>query len=155
MKVLTKYSIANLKRNKKRTIMTIIGVALSCALLLAMTDVAASFHYMIIDSAIAESGNYHQMYEAIPGDKLEIIEQDPNVDSCYYSHLVDNSHFESRTWYIDSMAAYPRDTYDPIYEVPDRLPSSSYNVFVRYKDLDIKTIAATKARILDGLGDDT
>lgn len=155
MKVLIKYSIANLKRNKKRTIMTIIGVALSCALLLAMTDVAASFHYMIIDSAIAESGNYHQMYEAIPGDKLEIIEQDSNVDSCYYSHLVDNSHFESRTWYIDSMAAYPRDTYDPIYEVPDRLPSSSYNVFVRYKDLDIKTVAATKARILDGLGDDT
>ena len=153
MKTLVKYSIANLRRNKKRTIMTIIGVALTAALLVAITGMAASFHYMLIDSAIASFGDYHQMFEAVPGDKLKYIENAENVKSVFYSYLVDERVFDSRPWYLESSMAYPSDVFEPIYDVPDRSPDSKYNVFVKYKDLDMDTVATTELHIRQNLGD--
>ncbi len=74
MKTTTKLNIINLKANQVRTVVTIIGVALSCALIFTIICVIASFMFSIRYQAVQEYGDYHVMYENIPGDKLSLFE---------------------------------------------------------------------------------
>ena len=43
MNIINKFTIKNLKKNKKRTIVTIIGIALSTALICAVAGMVMSF----------------------------------------------------------------------------------------------------------------
>ncbi len=49
MKVLNEITIKNLKQNKKRTIVTILGIALSVALICAVTTFVSSFQQAMVD----------------------------------------------------------------------------------------------------------
>ena len=56
MKVLTNLNLTNLRQNRSRTIMTIVGVALSVALILSMIGLATSLSWTERQEAIAEYG---------------------------------------------------------------------------------------------------
>ena len=60
MKILAKLNRINLKQNRTRTIVTIIGVALSIALILSVIGVATSFLNSWRLREIEEYGDYHQ-----------------------------------------------------------------------------------------------
>lgn len=59
MNILNKISITNLKLNKKRTIVTIIGIILSVALICAVAGMGESFRATLLEGAINETGYYH------------------------------------------------------------------------------------------------
>ena len=50
MKILNKLTVKNLKLNKSRTIVTIIGIMLSCALIMVVAGMAASAQQTIVNS---------------------------------------------------------------------------------------------------------
>lgn len=52
MKILNSLTVKNLKLNKKRTIVTIIGISLSIALICAITTFVASFQSAMIEREI-------------------------------------------------------------------------------------------------------
>ena len=52
MNILNHFTIRNLKLNKKRTLVTIIGILLSTALICAVAGVACSFQESLIKKAI-------------------------------------------------------------------------------------------------------
>ena len=59
MNILNKLTIRNLKLNKKRTIVTIIGIILATALICAVAGMVSSLQATLIESAKESSGNRH------------------------------------------------------------------------------------------------
>lgn len=71
MDLLNKLTIKNLKLNKKRTIVTIIGIILSTALLTAVSSMFFSARASLIKFEISEKGNYHYSFFNVPKENIE------------------------------------------------------------------------------------
>lgn len=84
MGIIAQLTTNSIKENKKRTIMTIIGVALSCALMIAVGGMFASFQQMMKDFAISRYGDYHDMYINVPDDALHCFSDESGVKSISY-----------------------------------------------------------------------
>lgn len=79
MNILKKLTLKNLKLNKKRTIVTIIGVMLSTALICAVSGMVTSTKKSMINLYKAYSGNYYASFQDIPNDQLKYIEENENI----------------------------------------------------------------------------
>lgn len=71
MNILNKLTKKNLTLNKKRTIVTIIGIILSTALICAVTSMYASAISSLIEFETAEKGNFHYAFYNVPVDDIE------------------------------------------------------------------------------------
>ncbi len=82
-----------LKQNKKRTIVTIIGIILSTALICGIGNMVESFIDYQIRETIADKGDYHAMFHNVKKDDLDIITNSAGLsksfvyDSLGYSKL--------------------------------------------------------------------
>lgn len=85
MNVLHKFTVKNLMLNKKRTIMTIIGVMLSTALICAVSGMVSSTIQTLVNYSIYTSGNYHYSFQNVPSNKVKFIKENVNVDSYFLS----------------------------------------------------------------------
>ena len=83
MTILSKLSIKSLKLNKKRTISTIIGIALSVALICAVGTLVSSFQETLIQNAINESGYYHLKIKDVTEDEIKTIQNNRDVSNVY------------------------------------------------------------------------
>ena len=59
MNILNKLTIKHLKMNKKRTVVTIIGIILSTALMVGIGLLMSTVRENMIDMVITENGNRH------------------------------------------------------------------------------------------------
>ena len=75
MSILTKLTLRSLKLNRKRTIVTIIGVILSGAMIIGVASIAASFQDLFIQSAIVSGGNYHAKLYDVAFEQVEDLRQ--------------------------------------------------------------------------------
>ena len=71
MDLLNKLTIKNLKLNKKRTIVTIIGIILSIALLTAVSTVYMSGLKSLEDYEIKITGNYHFAFDNVEKSDID------------------------------------------------------------------------------------
>ena len=62
MNILRKITIQNLKLNKKRSVVTTIGILLSVALITAVATMVTSFRESLIEYEKKSSGNYAVSY---------------------------------------------------------------------------------------------
>ncbi len=85
MNILNKLTIKNLKLNKKRTIVTIIGIILSVALICAVTSMVSSFRESLIRYEINRNGNFHYTVSNIDSTKLNEIKNNRNIEKIYIS----------------------------------------------------------------------
>ena len=83
MNVLNRLTIKNLKLNRKRTIVTIVGIVLATALLVAVTTIATSMRESLIVRQKQKDGDFHFMLYAVPDDEVSGIENNRYVDSFY------------------------------------------------------------------------
>lgn len=79
MNILNKLSIKNLKLNKKRTISTIIGIALSVALICAVATMATSFRETLLQGAISKRGYYHIKLSDITENDIKDIKNNRDI----------------------------------------------------------------------------
>ncbi len=79
MKNLYNFTIKNLKTNKKRTIVTIIGIVLSCSLLFGVGFFASTYRENLIREIIEYNGSHHIEYRDLKYSKLNIIKNDFDV----------------------------------------------------------------------------
>ncbi len=80
MNILTQYTRRCLRRNRVRTLVTVIGIVLSVALFTAVAEGAASGRQYLIDVATADVGAYHAMYDEISGAELDELRTLDGVD---------------------------------------------------------------------------
>ena len=135
MKTLTSLTLTNLKQNRSRTIMTIIGVALSVALILACVGFVTSVNYSERQDAVIRFGDYHIMYKEIPGDKISIVENHALFDVQFYSEPVGCVTTEYGFQDCYGLSPYSVDDYTPIQaDELERDSDHEYNVFLKYKN---------------------
>ena len=75
--IFLKMTYRQMVKNKVRTLVTIIGIMLSAALITAITVFIASLHKSMLDYKIKESGNWYGVIEQVDlKEGLEKIRQD-------------------------------------------------------------------------------
>lgn len=94
MKILNDLSVKDLKLNKKRSIVIIIGIILSTALICGVAGLVTSFQKTFTETAKRNNGNFHVMYYNVPKDELKYIEENRNVDEYYLSEELGYSYLQ-------------------------------------------------------------
>jgi hypothetical protein len=78
--IFLKMTYRQMVKNKVRTLVTIIGIMLSAALITAITVFIASLHKSMLDYKIKESGNWYGVIEQVDlKEGLEKIRQDSDI----------------------------------------------------------------------------
>ncbi len=85
MNIINTLTLRHLKLNKKRTIVTIIGVILSVSMLTAVPTFVTSFLDMMQRVVKEDTGNWHVLYKDVSIPNLDQIKKDPNTDSAALS----------------------------------------------------------------------
>ncbi len=80
MKILNRLTLKNLKLNKKRTIVTIIGISLSVALICAITTFAVSFQKSMIERGVKTNGDYHIHVEDVSKENEKYLENNAEIE---------------------------------------------------------------------------
>lgn len=92
MKVLNELSVKDLRLNKKRSIVIIIGIILSTALICGVAGLITSFQNTFIDTAKDSQGNYHAIFYNVPKDELKYIEENRSIEDYYLSEEIGYSY---------------------------------------------------------------
>ena len=88
MNLLKKLTIKNLKLNKKRTIVTIIGIMLSVALVTAVATMYASGLKSLIVYEKYVKGDFHVEFMDVPSDDVKNIKNNNGVENVYLTQEI-------------------------------------------------------------------
>lgn len=88
MNLLKKLTIKNLKLNKKRTIVTIIGIMLSVALVTAVATMYASGLKSLIVYEKYVKGDFHVEFMDVPSDDVKTIKNNNGVENVYLTQEI-------------------------------------------------------------------
>ena len=80
MNVTKKFTKRNLARNRKRTIVTSIGVMLSAALICTVIGMVATFRHSLIEDYKQNQGDYHVQYYDVPVDISGLVLDNAHVE---------------------------------------------------------------------------
>lgn len=80
MNILNRLTLKNLKMNKKRTVVTIVGIILSCALICGITTLIASFQQFFVEQAKITYGDYHVMLKNMSIDSQKKVKSNAKVE---------------------------------------------------------------------------
>jgi putative ABC transport system permease protein len=81
MNIFYKVTLQMLKRNKLRTLVTIIGIILSTSMLTAVTTSVSSLQDFLLDVAISQDGDWHCAVHYVKKAQIDKVEEDPDVKS--------------------------------------------------------------------------
>ena len=102
MSLLNKLTIKNLKLNKKRTIVTIIGIILSGALITAVASMYSSLVSSLIKYETKEKGNFHVAFYDVATTDLNLFKNNREIENFYLTENIGyaliNSQNESKPY---------------------------------------------------------
>lgn len=88
MDILSKLTKIHLKLNKRRTIVTILGIALSTVLMLGVSVLFSSFVKFEIDLVSYVNGSHHVTFTNMDSKDLENLKNNKEVDKFYYTETI-------------------------------------------------------------------
>lgn len=94
MNVLNKLTLKSLQMNKKRTIVTIIGIILATSLLTAVITMVVSFRATMIEYEKEDAGNYHYVFEDVPYEDLKYFKNNTNIEEIYCTEDIGYTYLE-------------------------------------------------------------
>ncbi len=80
MNIISKLTLRHLEGNKKRTIVTILGIAMSTALISAMLLGVFSFFKFMGKISILSDGNIHAAFSEVTEDQVQALKGDDRID---------------------------------------------------------------------------
>lgn len=95
MNILNKFIGRSLKLNKKRTIVTIIGIALSTALIVATAGLVSSFQQTLLNDAIKTYGDYHARFENVTKNQKDEIISNKEIKSYMLTRNIGFAYLEN------------------------------------------------------------
>ncbi len=135
MNVIRSFTLKSLRQNKKRTIVTIIGVTISTAMILAVAVFVTSLVSMIQRSTIADGGNWHAKIMDVPAENISAITNSNAVDAAALSKdlgfaTIDAPEAHTKKYYY--VRQYGESGFDQmsIRLVSGRMPESSGEVLI-------------------------
>ncbi len=134
MNILNELTIKNLKLNKKRTIVTIVGIVLSVALICAVAGMVTSFRATLVNIAIIDGGNRHLTIENVSKKDLKYFTNNSHVKSMYLSESLGYAKVDNINKYkpYAYVVAYTKSAFDntTLKLVSGRLPENNKEIIV-------------------------
>jgi len=130
MNIFNKITLRSLKKNRTRTIVTIIGVILSVALITAITSFIASMQHFLVQDELAQSGNWHIAFNDVDTDFIAEVYADRRVANVAIVQSVsaklpgEESDFELKRFDQTAFDMLPLDL------INGRLPQNSNEIIV-------------------------
>lgn len=130
MSILNKLTIKNLKLNKKRTIVTIIGIILSTALMVGIGLLFSSFQDYMIRETIGFNGRYEAMYSDV--DLSKVVSLNEKGFEYFYEKPIGFSKFASNNEYKPYIyiASVNEKFFDELKLVDGRFPKSDDEIII-------------------------
>lgn len=134
MNVIRKLTWQYMKKNKRRTIVTVIGIIISVAMMTAVTTAYASFADLYERKTIMQDGRWHVLYKNVPAENTEIIENDENSGEVMLSADLGYDMVDSENEYKPYifLKAYSADGFGmvPVSLIEGRLPQNSSEIVI-------------------------
>lgn len=83
MNILKNIAYKNLQLNKRKNIVTIIGIILSVALITALSSLVVSFKESIINLEKHINGDFHYSFDGVQSNDLSIFENNRSIENFY------------------------------------------------------------------------
>ena len=150
MDLLNKLTIKNLKLNKKRTIVTIIGIMLSVALITAVASMYSSGLQSLINFETREKGYFHVAYYNVPKSEISTFENNRKIETVNLTQNIGYAKIDSQNEYkpYAYIKAFTNDSLKnlSVKLVEGRLPQNE-------NEIVIPTHLKTNGRIVLNVGD--
>lgn len=135
MNIFAKVTLQTLKKNRVRTIVTIIGIILSCAMITAVAALVQSFSGYMLDVGIYEKGNWHGAAYSLSWSQYENIQKDEEISFAAYAQLMGYARVESENPdkpYLYVMGGEKETFFEnmPVHLVAGRLPQNSEEILI-------------------------
>lgn len=119
MKLLNKLTLKNLRLNKVRTAVTIVGIMLSAALITVVSGMALSGRQTMIDAQTTWSGNYDVSLHTIDNAVIETARNNRNVENAFYKERLGYAKTKNADGetYNYSVLAMSENTYDNCFKI--------------------------------------
>jgi len=132
MNVMRRFTLRSLLKNKKRTVVTIIGVILSVAMITAVAALSASFISLFRRDVIAGGGNWHAKISGVKAADVQTIMQSGTVADCTFARDVGYTKIEGVEEYFYFLKQYTPEGYAQmsIRLASGRLPQNSQEVAI-------------------------
>lgn len=135
MNIIHKLTFIHLKKNRKQTLVTLVGVILSVTMITAVATSTASFLDLLQRRVIRTDGNWHVLYHDVPVENLELITQDKNTKISFLSQELGHALLEggqnSAKPYLHVMAFNEESTTAfPIHLIEGRFPKNYQELII-------------------------
>ncbi len=135
MRIFRKIVLKNLKENKTRTIVTIIGIILSLAMFTAVTTSVSSGQHYLLTTAIMREGSWHGCMDVTGEERRTLlnhyftIDQVAYLEHIGYARLEDCTNPDKPYLYIAGMSENAADLL-PIHVTEGRLPENDTELLI-------------------------
>ncbi len=135
MNVLNRLTFRHLAKNKKRTVVTIIGVILCTAMICGVSTLVGSFRNYMMENAVYSSGDYHAAVTGLNAEQLQQLQDNGQVQDAAvgriagYALLSGGKNADKPYLYVEELttAAVPR---LPVHLREGRLPQNPGELLV-------------------------
>ena len=135
MNIFSTITLRTMKQSRMRTVVTIIGVILSTAMITAVTTFGCSIWSYLLDYSIQRDGNWYGAAAYVSSSELERIREDSRVEMAAATDILGYAEYEKLTsvdmpyLYIQSL---PEETWEicPAVLEEGRLPENETEVII-------------------------
>ncbi|MGM9520927.1 MAG: ABC transporter permease [Oscillospiraceae bacterium] len=134
MNILSRVTLKTLLKNKTRTIVTIIGIILSAAMITAVTTSIASLQQYLLECSIYKDGNWHGSFQDMPFSDMARLTKSAEVESAAFAQELgyaqaDSSNDDKPYFYVlgGDELFFER---LPVHLTEGRLPESSTEILL-------------------------
>lgn len=133
MNIVNKLTLRQMMKNKRRTLVTIIGVIISVAMVSAVAILASSFMDILQREAIENNGNWHVQYNDVNEEQMTAIQTDEQTEESFlsrdvgYAELHGSEYVEKPYLFLKQFDAKGFELY-PITLTEGRLPENDQEV---------------------------
>lgn len=117
MNIFNKVTLQSLKKNKTRTIVTIIGIILSAAMICAVTTFVSSVYNYVREYTIFSSGNYHGAVFNVNFQTYKDINNTGRLEDSTYGQLLGYAKIDSQNEYKPYMYVVGGDLESHYFEI--------------------------------------
>lgn len=130
-------TLKTMRQNRTRTIVTIIGVILSTAMITAVTTFGMSILGFLRDYEIERSGNWHFMAQSVPSEKVAELTEDERVEAAVRTEELgcikwDKAMDKGNAWGYLCLESLPAERQDmfPVTLREGRLPENEKEIII-------------------------
>ena len=144
MNILRKLTIKDLKLNKKRTIGTIIGIVLSCALIVVVLGMAVTAVNSILQAQINNNGYYHLRVNNINEEDINYFKNSESIKDVIVVNNVGSTYYDKENNYTGLIYSMDKESFDDLsYHIIDgKFPKNEKELLINrtfqyYYDLNV------------------